>query len=559
MSSSSKKQLRKEKAAAELTAKQLKEQQEAKKVKRLTVIFIVILAVAIAAAAITVGLRAYRNSGIPQRNTTALTVGEHEISAAELNYHYVDALNSFYSSTQAYASSFGMDVLSFAQSFYGIDLTLPLNVQSNGEEDGGTWADSFTEMACDTAKEIYTIYDEAIANNFELPEEAKKQISATLEALPQTAKDNGFKSVPAYLSSFYGAGANIENFEEYYTKMMYAEYYTQAYNDSLVYTDDELRAYEAENPYEYSSFSYAMYPVNKNSYLEGGNTDNNGVTTYSAAEKAAALEKAKEVADSLMKDYDNLDKFNEAIAALDVNKDNASAAAYSYIKTAYDNLADNTKDWVADPDRKAGDMVIIPTEVENTDANGSTTTETTAYNVLYFIGREDNLMQLKNIRHILIGFEGGTTDASGNTTYTDEEKAAAKTAAEELLAQWEAGAATEESFAALVEENTTDGGSKFNGGLYEDVYPGQMVDGFDDWCYDENRKPGDTGIVETTYGYHVMYFSGDSEINYRDFMIMQDLKTAAVEEWRTALLDAATVEIGNTSLLDTSMTIMPIY
>ena len=33
-----------------------------------------------------------------------------------------------------------------------------------------------------------------------------------------------------------------------------------------------------------------------------------------------------------------------------------------------------------------------------------------------------------------------------------------------------------------------------------------MVEEFNDWIFDENRKPGDTDIVETVYGYHVMYF-----------------------------------------------------
>lgn len=35
-----------------------------------------------------------------------------------------------------------------------------------------------------------------------------------------------------------------------------------------------------------------------------------------------------------------------------------------------------------------------------------------------------------------------------------------------------------------------------------------MVEEFNDWCFDESRKTGDVGIVETSYGYHVMYFVG---------------------------------------------------
>ena len=65
-----------------------------------------------------------------------------------------------------------------------------------------------------------------------------------------------------------------------------------------------------------------------------------------------------------------------------------------------------------------------------------------------------------------------------------------------------------------------------NGGLYENIYPGQMVEPFEDWCYDAARATGDTGIVETTYGYHVMYFVGNTGETYRDQMIRQELTSA---------------------------------
>ena len=117
-----------------------------------------------------------------------------------------------------------------------------------------------------------------------------------------------------------------------------------------------------------------------------------------------------------------------------------------------------------------------------------------------------------DVRHILITPEGGTTDESGNTTYTDEEWAACEAKAQEILDAWLAGEATEDSFAALANEHSTDPGSNTNGGLYEDVYVGQMVEPFETWCFDEARVVGDTGLVKTTYGYHVMYFVGSSPI-----------------------------------------------
>ena len=165
-------------------------------------------------------------------------------------------------------------------------------------------------------------------------------------------------------------------------------------------------------------------------------------------------------------------------------------------------------------------------------------------------GVNDNTVALKNVRHILVSFEGGTTDSTtGVTTYSDEEKAAAMTTASQLLTQWKAGEATEASFAGLAAEKSTDPGSAANGGLYEDIYPGQMVAAFEDWCYDESRKPGDTGVVETEYGCHVMYFSGNSDVTYRDYQIRTELQNTAVSDWYTAIVNGASVTEGDTSYL----------
>ena len=38
-----------------------------------------------------------------------------------------------------------------------------------------------------------------------------------------------------------------------------------------------------------------------------------------------------------------------------------------------------------------------------------------------------------------------------------------------------------------------------------------MVEDFNTWCFTEGRKPGDTDIVKTKFGYHVMYFVGSEE------------------------------------------------
>ena len=116
--------------------------------------------------------------------------------------------------------------------------------------------------------------------------------------------------------------------------------------------------------------------------------------------------------------------------------------------------------------------------------------------------REDKYV---DVRHVLIMPEGA--DSSNIRTETFDEAAweTSRVKAEELLASWEEGDKSEDSFAALAMENSQDG-SASSGGLYTDVVKGQMVEAFENWCFDESRQTGDYGIVKTEFGYHLMYF-----------------------------------------------------
>lgn len=118
-----------------------------------------------------------------------------------------------------------------------------------------------------------------------------------------------------------------------------------------------------------------------------------------------------------------------------------------------------------------------------------------------------------DVRHILICPQGGTKDEVGTVTYSEEEWEACREAAQALLDQWRAGDATEDSFAALAVEKSEDPGSAEEGGLYVGVTVGQMVEPFEDWCFDESREYADTGLVKTNYGYHIMFFV-DSEATW---------------------------------------------
>ena len=135
-----------------------------------------------------------------------------------------------------------------------------------------------------------------------------------------------------------------------------------------------------------------------------------------------------------------------------------------------------------------------------------------------------------NVRHILITPES-TTAEDGTSTISDEAWAAAEADAQKLYEEWKNGDATEDSFAELAGTHTQDPGSQTTGGLYEDVYPGQMVAEFNDWCFAEGRQVGDTGIVKTSYGYHIMFFSGEGDYTYWEYAVGDMLTTQKMSDF----------------------------
>lgn len=149
------------------------------------------------------------------------------------------------------------------------------------------------------------------------------------------------------------------------------------------------------------------------------------------------------------------------------------------------------------------------------EANAPTAEEVEAYfneNEQAYIDsgltREDKYV---NVRHVLIMPEGADSSNIRSETFDDNAWETSRVKAEELLQAWEKGDKSEDSFATLAMENSQDG-SAANGGLYTDVVKGQMVEPFENWCFDENREYGDYGIVETEFGYHIMFYVGSRPV-----------------------------------------------
>lgn len=150
------------------------------------------------------------------------------------------------------------------------------------------------------------------------------------------------------------------------------------------------------------------------------------------------------------------------------------------------------------------------------------------------LGYEDgeNEYPVTAMRHVLIMAE---VDEDGE--YSETAIAAAHETAVQIYEEWAAGGKTEDSFAALAEEYTDDSGSVKNGGLYENIYDGQMVEGINEWLFAQKRTPGDTAVIDNNGSYvgtHIVYFVGYGDL-YCNVLALEDLKNEDISEWFAAL------------------------
>lgn len=403
------------------------------------------------------------NSGVLQKNATALTVGSHKLTPAEFNYFYQDT----YSQLKSTYTSYGYWN-------YMVDTSKPVESQecAMGEE-GSTWGDYIRSSAISSAVQIYSLYDAAQEAGYTLTEEAQSSLDSIPDSVASYAKQNGFKDADAYLEDYYGKGSTLEGYVNYLTLQQYASGYSKEKSDSFTYTDEELRTYYNDNKQDFDKVTYRVFNVK---------TENDDADA------------AKATADAMAAELDSTEKsFADAAYkyAPDDSKESYEDESYTLrSNSGYSAVSSDYADWLFADGRTAGESEVVATS--------------SGYAVVMFVSRDNNEYNTVNVRHILVKVGTSGEDSSS----TDADWAECKSKIDEINEEWEASDKTEETFGSMATEKSEDTGSASNGGLIEDIYKGQMVQEFNDWCFADGRKVGDYGIVKSTYGYHLIYFSG---------------------------------------------------
>lgn len=450
------------------------------------------------------------NSGIFSRHTTALTVGEHKLSVVDMDYYYHSAMNYYVNQEQYMAQMYASAGVEYTTTY---DASLDPKDQVYDKTTGQTFHDYFKEQAKTNATQICALYDAATAAGYTLSEDAQTQLDQALEELDSSVKQYNFGSRDAYLKRIYGRnmtyGTYLDNLE---MNILASDYLNTSTSKMTGYSDEELQAYYDANPGKLDSYDYDYV------YFDGSaadtDADGNAIEVTDEA-KAAALADAKTKADAFLAAIKAAGA-DTTFSAVATEQGLTASPRTGVIGTTLSSAP--YAEWIMDDSRQDGDVDVF--ELEGT-----------AYYVVQFHNRYLSNDPTVDVRHILASYEADETvehqhDENGTHVYTDAEKEAAHAKAQSWLDEYNAGEKTAEAFGILAERYSGDGRNPNGewpenvpedqrtdagplgtpGGLYEKVAKGDMVKPFEDWIFDPARTEGETGLVQTDFGWHVMYF-----------------------------------------------------
>lgn len=520
-----------------------------------------IAAVVIIAIVAGVGVFALNNSGVLERGKTAFYVGDVEVTAAEYGYYYNSAFSNYFNYSYQYDTYYGAGM---GKMYTGYDYSVSPDQQAySGEIEGvekPMFTDFFEKSAKDSIRYVKAAVKYAAENGITLDEKELADVDKQMTELETTAKNNNY-SVPAYLRAFYGKGMTEGLLREICEEQALASKVQTVKTEEFAasYSDKEIeKAYE-KGIETYGYVSLRLYEVVADQVEVAAEKEGEEpkkevtketmaaakVKAESFASKVSTVESFKETAAEFEKLAKN-DKWEE----MKTDDSKTAVAEVTYGDLSYDVSDEKFLDWAFDKATQVGSTYIV----EKKDSGYS------VYMMEAPVHKAADEFTY-DVRHILIQFPENKSedekkedvdvkllDASEYDVTVDIDVDLEKTGdkalykeAQTILEDYLAGDMTEESFAELAKQHSADSNAA-EGGIYEGVTEGYMVAEFENWAVEEGREYGDVGIVETQYGYHIMYFIGTDTTTWSD-TIRNDKGAADYEEFATELEEGDNVKI----------------
>lgn len=462
---------------------------------------------------------------------------DQSVSIAEYEYYYMRAYNQVRYQAQYYQYYYQ------TSNGYDLSLTPEEQTQTTKDADGNeiTWAEKLHEDTLEIIQLHKAYYNEALKMGLKLTKADEAFIDKQIEDLRDEAKSAGSNSsssnsenkvtysLNAYLRKVYGGSIN-ERFlrKQLKIQVLAQKYLTERTNEvAKGYDQKDIDAEYKKDTTAYDFVTFRAYTFKTTELTKEDNETDDALKARQAKANAEVKKNANDFYNAVTNDATFTAKAKE------LNKDTADynvdeETKYSMLKsTAQSTFSEDAAKWLFDSSTKVGSKKLFSDE-----ENGK-------YIVVLALSKPHQ-EQTVTARHILFQ----TKDQSSGNALSEEEIAKKKTQAEDVLKKFNEGDKTEDSFAALANEYNEDTGSSSNGGLYEHIYPGQMVTEFNDWVFDANRKAGDVELVETDYGYHIIYFVAKDGKDYYDSTIRSSKANEDIETETKALQEGKDYVVG---------------
>lgn len=429
------------------------------------------------------------------------TVDGQKISIGMYDYYYASIV-SYYEQYASYG-------------YYSLDTTKDYSKQYTTDDDGNkiSWQKFFETEALKEVEQITTYYSKALEEGVTLTSAQKKTIDKQISTLKDSASQNDV-SLDQYIKANFGTYCSEDTI-----RIMLEQYYLSAnykgkFKSEAKVTDNDVDKYynDHKNDYKKIEFYYIASPYD-------ATDDNSKNESIKTAERIMAKMKDKKSVIALVPEVyssyiDSQVKSSMEQDSTLTEKKAREEAVKSYESNVVTTVSgsdspfdDKMNTWLFSDDTKVGSKKYYIDESAGY-----------IYIVLKTSKASVEEDETYTVRHILVAPESGSNSSSNTsekTEYTDEQWAAAKKKADSILAKFNKTDKSEYEFAKLAEQYSTDSASTSSGsndsfgGLYESVTLGQMVPDFEKWSIDDSRKYGDTGIVKSDYGYHIMFFIND--------------------------------------------------
>ena len=462
---------------------------------------------------------------------------DQSVTIAEYEYYYMRAYNQVRYQAQYYQYYYQ------TSNGYDLSLTPEEQTQTTKDADGNeiTWAEKLHEDTLEIIQLHKAYYNEALKMGLKLTKADEAFIDKQIEDLRDEAKSAGSNSsssnsenkvtysLNAYLRKVYGGSIN-ERFlrKQLKIQVLAQKYLTERTNEiAKDYDQKDIDAEYKKDTTAYDFATFRAYTFKTTELTKEDKETDDALKARQAKANAEVKKNANDFYNAVTNDATFTAKAKE------LNKDTADynvdkETKYSMLKsTAQSTFSEDAAKWLFDSSTKVGSKKLFSDE-----ENGK-------YIVVFALSKPHQ-EQTVTARHILFQ----TKDQSSGKDLSEEEIAKKKTQAEDVLKKFNEGDKTEDSFAALANEYNEDTGSSSNGGLYEHIYPGQMVTEFNDWVFDANRKAGDVELVETDYGYHIIYFVAKDGKDYYDSAIRSSKANEDIETETKALQEGKDYVVG---------------